>query len=359
MSQGAKGVADDVNKKLAKEVMNCIGVNGTRDTRSKHVEIKVDIQKLRTLLSKGVSPDACRDQMGTTALGVAAYHNLHDAVATLLAMGGRAHAENLDGATPLSMAAHGKAAHTMALILQTIEPYDASSDGAAVVDEALTDASATGATDVASVIDAWRTGSSHVLLEWAMKELAAERQQIHKQIHGKMAMQLRRPGNAESLDHRQLQADRIARLEKRMTSMELQIEKVLHRLDIDTNHTTSAFARWGISWRPGGRQSRHSRDSRRDSQQGRSSSQEFDVLHTSARQCETGVKDVKSVTNMRATGTLLSDLLLRQPAGSAAGEKVNRPHSPTTLPHSTVGGVSASSPQDESGQRDDDLRVFL
>ena len=107
--------------------------------------------------------DRARDRKGTTALGVAAYHGKIHAMQLLLEFGADADAENLDGATPLSMAAFGKQADAAALLcVYCGDDLD--------IDSAIGDAGSTGAKQVVEVLEAYAEGSTdHPLLVNAIK----------------------------------------------------------------------------------------------------------------------------------------------------------------------------------------------
>jgi hypothetical protein len=79
--------------------------------------LPLDLATIQRLLEEGVNPDRCRDRSGTSALGVAAYLGRTQAMMLLLEYGADVDAENLDGASPLSMAVFGKSPAAVALLL--------------------------------------------------------------------------------------------------------------------------------------------------------------------------------------------------------------------------------------------------
>ena len=125
-----------------------------------------DIEAMRELLQGPAlknRADRARDRKGTTALGVAAYQGKIHAMRLLLEFGADADAENLDGATPLSMAAYGKRADSAALLcVYCGDDID--------IESGLSDAASTGAKTVVEVLEAFAEGNTdHPLLVNAMK----------------------------------------------------------------------------------------------------------------------------------------------------------------------------------------------
>jgi hypothetical protein len=138
-----------------------VGVDPFASRSKGQAPLPLDLEAMRLLLSRpGLKADGCRDRQGTTLLGVAAFLGRVEAMQLLLEHGANVGAENLDGSTPLSMACFGKSAAAAAVLLvyggDDVETSDAA-----------TDAHATGAVDVISVLEAWEEGEPHPLITMA------------------------------------------------------------------------------------------------------------------------------------------------------------------------------------------------
>jgi len=142
-------------------LLRAVGVDPFASRSKGQAPLPLDLEAMRLLLSRpGLKADGCRDRQGTTLLGVAAFLGRVEAMQLLLEHGANVGAENLDGSTPLSMACFGKSAAAAAVLLvyggDDVETSDAA-----------TDAHATGAVDVISVLEAWEEGEPHPLITMA------------------------------------------------------------------------------------------------------------------------------------------------------------------------------------------------
>lgn len=138
------------------QLLRAIGVDVTK---SDGPPLPLNLAAMRKLLSEGASPDRSRDRAGSSALGVAAYLGRVDAMMLLLDHNCDMDSENLDGATPLSLAVFGKSAAAVALLLAC----------GAEVQEAWDDAESTGATECVEIFQAWSDDADHPLLAQARK----------------------------------------------------------------------------------------------------------------------------------------------------------------------------------------------
>ena len=151
----------------SKALLCAIGVDPLAPLGEKRAPLPLDLEAVSRLLKEPSlrRPDRCRDRQGTTALGCAAYLGRVEAMQLLLERGADIEAENIDGATPLSMACFGKSAAAMAMLLvyggDELDTTDAFSD-----------AHATGAKDVIAVLDAWENGDSNPHLAQADRMFA-------------------------------------------------------------------------------------------------------------------------------------------------------------------------------------------
>lgn len=137
-------------------LMRAVGIDpsGNPARQSTGSELPLDVGTMKKLLATGLKPDACRDRAGTTALGVAAFLGRPEAMKVLLEYGADIEAENLDGASPLSMAVFGRSADALAMCLV----YGAEDLHEDVIAEARGTASSMGAHECLEVFDAWDDG---------------------------------------------------------------------------------------------------------------------------------------------------------------------------------------------------------
>ena len=138
---------DDLRKPGTQELLRAMGPPA--DLAAMRAALETSALKNRV--------DRARDKSGTTALGIASHFGQLEAMQLLLEHGADADAENLDGATPLSLACFGKHADAAAVLCVFAgEDLD--------IEEAITDAISSGATEVAAVLHAFCDDEDHPLL---------------------------------------------------------------------------------------------------------------------------------------------------------------------------------------------------
>ena len=120
-----------MSSSTAHDVLRAIGTDPASPASS--APLPCDLQALARLLSENnLNLEAVRDRNGTTALGVAAFLGRIAAMKLLLEHGANPAAENLDGASCLSMAVFGKSAEAVAMLLvyggDDLETADATAD---------------------------------------------------------------------------------------------------------------------------------------------------------------------------------------------------------------------------------------
>lgn len=128
-----------MSSSTAHDVLRAIGTDPASPASS--APLPCDLQALARLLSENnLNLEAVRDRNGTTALGVAAFLGRIAAMKLLLEHGANPAAENLDGASCLSMAVFGKSAEAVAMLLvyggDDLETADATADARVVNDRA-------------------------------------------------------------------------------------------------------------------------------------------------------------------------------------------------------------------------------
>lgn len=166
-------ISDESDKIWKHQIMLSLGVDNSLPT-GRASDLVPDISKLKSLLNaegRNLNVDACRDRCGTTALGVAAWKGLENATLLLLESGASVHAQNLDGATSLSMAIHGGSAPTLALMLEAVRTVKGQTQldlpTANAIEEAYADAQAVASVEVLRVFEAWRQRKDNTYLNTA------------------------------------------------------------------------------------------------------------------------------------------------------------------------------------------------
>lgn len=201
----------------AQDLLRAIGIDPAAPASA--AELPCDLEALTRLLSEHqINLEAVRDRNGTTALGVAAYLGRIEAMKLLLEHGANPAAENLDGASCLSMAVFGKKADAVAMLLvyggDDLETADATADARVVSD-----------TTVIEVLNQWHSDGeeiSHPLLSRAADMYDESEPKILK---AKEARDAARGGKSSGGDDRTL-----AIWKARAEAAEAKVEELTKRL---------------------------------------------------------------------------------------------------------------------------------
>jgi len=182
--------------------------------------LPLDLATIQRLLEEGVNPDRCRDRSGTSALGVAAYLGRTQAMMLLLEYGADLDAENLDGASPLSMAVFGKSPAAVALLLACEADAEA----------ARSDAQSLNERDCIKIFECWAYERPHELLVKACEhaETINVKRDARAAQKALLEEEVKKARTSQSIEERALAAEaradlaeaRVAELEVQLASME-------------------------------------------------------------------------------------------------------------------------------------------
>ena len=182
--------------------------------------LPLDLATIQRLLEEGVNPDRCRDRSGTSALGVAAYLGRTQAMMLLLEYGADVDAENLDGASPLSMAVFGKSPAAVALLLACEADAEA----------ARSDAQSLNERDCIKIFECWAYERPHELLVKACEhaETINVKRDARAAQKALLEKEVKKARTSQSIEERALAAEaradlaeaRVAELEVQLASME-------------------------------------------------------------------------------------------------------------------------------------------
>jgi hypothetical protein len=178
--------------------------------------LPLDLATIQRLLEEGVNPDRCRDRSGTSALGVAAYLGRTQAMMLLLEYGADVDAENLDGASPLSMAVFGKSPAAVALLLACEADAEA----------ARSDAQSLNERDCIKIFECWAYERPHELLVKACEhaETINVKRDARAAQKALLEEEVKKARTSQSIEERALAAEARADLaEARVAELEVQL----------------------------------------------------------------------------------------------------------------------------------------
>jgi hypothetical protein len=352
---------------LRKELLKTLGVDVNAPASRQLAYGTSNLPELRRLLTQGVVPDACRDRTGTTALGIAAFRGLFNEALFLIAHGAKVNAENVDGATPMSMAVYGGSPSVMALMLQSLG--DAPSEELrSTVEEACADARAVAQEGVLAVLDAWNDKTTHSELENARSMLVAaavttttgqvtppKRSRLSQRSQTGRASQSASSRSTSSADSIATSLElRLDVLEERFTAMDETMRRIEHQILAvcsDRPRRTNVFSFMG-------RASRGSRTSRtsRSSQNGRKA--QDSPINDASCEIMSGTTPVSSMLALLAQGgrgavpgttNELNHLSMSKLPLHAGGDHAATCPKPTNLPRpGRIGRPSDSTPSEST-----------
>ena len=198
-------------------LLRAVGVDPFAKPSQQAAPLPLDLGAMRKLLATpGIKADGCRDRQGTTLLGVAAFLGRVEAMVLLLEHGANVEAANLDGSTPLTMASFGKSAPAAAVLL-------AYGGDDLDMSDALSDAHATGASEVVAVLNAWEDGEDHPLITWAEKLYEASAPKLKALADEKQA---RQPSLSDWKSRAEDAERRAAEFERRANEAEAKVREL-------------------------------------------------------------------------------------------------------------------------------------